>query len=143
MVGFPPTHTHTHTCKSASNPPPPPPHHHPPTHPPRIQVTGKLLDIVGTGGDGAHTINISTAAIVLAAACGAKAAKLGNRSVSSQCGEWEWEWARPPAADKTPTRKSKQNKSKQNKTPTHKPIIKPTNHQARPTCWRPWASTWS
>lgn len=50
------------------------------------QVTGKLLDIVGTGGDGAHTINISTAATVLAAACGAKAAKLGNRSVSSKCG---------------------------------------------------------
>lgn len=51
-----------------------------------VNVTGKLLDIVGTGGDGAHTINISTAAIVLAAACGAKAAKLGNRSVSSKCG---------------------------------------------------------
>ena len=45
-----------------------------------------MLDIVGTGGDGAHTINISTAAIVLAAACGCKAAKLGNRSVSSKCG---------------------------------------------------------
>lgn len=51
-----------------------------------VNVTGKLLDIVGTGGDGAHTINISTAAIILAAACGCKAAKLGNRSVSSKCG---------------------------------------------------------
>ncbi len=51
-----------------------------------VNVTGRLLDIVGTGGDGAHTINISTAAIVLAAACGCKAAKLGNRSVSSKCG---------------------------------------------------------
>jgi len=51
-----------------------------------VNVTGRLLDIVGTGGDGAHTINISTAAMILAAACGCKAAKLGNRSVSSKCG---------------------------------------------------------
>jgi len=46
----------------------------------------KLLDIVGTGGDGADTINISTASSVLAAACGATVAKAGNRSVSSCCG---------------------------------------------------------
>ena len=46
----------------------------------------KLLDIVGTGGDGADTINISTASVVLAAACGATVAKAGNRSVSSACG---------------------------------------------------------
>lgn len=46
----------------------------------------KLLDIVGTGGDGADTINISTASVVLAAACGAIVAKIGNRSVSSRCG---------------------------------------------------------
>ena len=65
-----------------------PSHPHPHRHQQTNQVTGKLLDIVGTGGDGAHTINISTAAIVLAAACGAKAAKLGNRSVSSKCGTW-------------------------------------------------------
>eukprot|EP00614_Pseudopedinella_elastica_P003990 CAMPEP_0172588342 /NCGR_PEP_ID=MMETSP1068-20121228/7248_1 /TAXON_ID=35684 /ORGANISM="Pseudopedinella elastica, Strain CCMP716" /LENGTH=411 /DNA_ID=CAMNT_0013383633 /DNA_START=96 /DNA_END=1331 /DNA_ORIENTATION=+ len=52
----------------------------------KVSVAGKMLDIVGTGGDGAHTINISTAAAVLAAAAGAKTAKAGNRSVSSQCG---------------------------------------------------------
>ncbi|VEU38581.1 unnamed protein product [Pseudo-nitzschia multistriata] len=46
----------------------------------------KLLDIVGTGGDGADTINISTASTVLAAACGCTVAKAGNRSVSSACG---------------------------------------------------------
>ena len=46
----------------------------------------KLLDIVGTGGDGADTINISTASVVLAAACGCIVAKAGNRSVSSMCG---------------------------------------------------------
>mmetsp|Transcript_83856 Transcript_83856/g.237111 ORF Transcript_83856/g.237111 Transcript_83856/m.237111 type:complete len:310 (-) Transcript_83856:89-1018(-) len=51
-----------------------------------VAVEGKMLDIVGTGGDGAHTINISTAAALLAAACGCKTAKAGNRSVSSQCG---------------------------------------------------------
>ena len=46
----------------------------------------KALDIVGTGGDGADTINISTASVVLAAACGCTVAKAGNRSVSSACG---------------------------------------------------------
>ena len=51
-----------------------------------VHVEGKLLDIVGTGGDGADTINISTASVVLAAACGCRVAKAGNRSVSSRCG---------------------------------------------------------
>lgn len=51
-----------------------------------VVVDGKLLDIVGTGGDGADTINISTASVILAAACGCKVAKAGNRSVSSRCG---------------------------------------------------------
>jgi len=51
-----------------------------------VVVDGKLLDIVGTGGDGADTINISTASVVLAAACGCKVAKAGNRSSSSRCG---------------------------------------------------------
>lgn len=49
-------------------------------------VKKALLDIVGTGGDGADTINISTASVVLAAACGCIVAKAGNRSVSSRCG---------------------------------------------------------
>jgi anthranilate phosphoribosyltransferase len=45
-----------------------------------------VLDIVGTGGDGIGSVNISTGATVIAAAAGARVAKHGNRSVSSLCG---------------------------------------------------------
>ncbi len=51
-----------------------------------LNIGGKMLDICGTGGDNANTINISTGAAVLAAASGAQVCKLGNRSASSLCG---------------------------------------------------------
>src|SRR6266542_415737 len=51
-----------------------------------LRISGRLTDLVGTGGDGARTVNISTMGTIVAAAAGARMVKHGNRAASSACG---------------------------------------------------------
>lgn len=56
------------------------------SHALKVNYDGDVLEIVGTGGDGAHSFNISTTSALVIAAGGIKVAKHGNRAASSQCG---------------------------------------------------------
>ncbi|MDQ2650828.1 MAG: anthranilate phosphoribosyltransferase [Actinomycetota bacterium] len=51
-----------------------------------VDVSGPVIDVVGTGGDRAHTINVSTMSSLVVAAAGGKVCKHGNRAASSACG---------------------------------------------------------
>ena len=55
-------------------------------HATKVETGMELFEIVGTGGDNAHSFNISTTSALVAAASGMKVAKHGNRAASSQCG---------------------------------------------------------
>jgi anthranilate phosphoribosyltransferase len=52
----------------------------------RVEAGDDVVDVVGTGGDGAGTLNISTLSALIVSAAGGRVAKHGNRSVTSQCG---------------------------------------------------------
>ena len=56
------------------------------THALKLEHDMEVMEIVGTGGDGAHSFNISTTSALVAAAGGVKIAKHGNRAASSKCG---------------------------------------------------------
>ncbi|HEY7144678.1 MAG TPA: anthranilate phosphoribosyltransferase [Streptosporangiaceae bacterium] len=56
------------------------------SHASAISIPGRLVDLVGTGADVAHTVNISTMGTIIAAAAGARMVKHGNRAASSACG---------------------------------------------------------
>lgn len=56
------------------------------SHATRVETGFDVLEIVGTGGDNAHSFNISTTSALVAASGGVKVAKHGNRAASSQCG---------------------------------------------------------
>ncbi len=70
----------------------------------RIEVPGRLLDVVGTGSDRSNSVNISTMAAIIAAGAGARVVKHGSRSASSECGSADVLEALGVRLDLTPER---------------------------------------
>jgi anthranilate phosphoribosyltransferase len=70
----------------------------------QIEVPGRVLDVVGTGGDRSMSVNISTMSAIVAAGAGAVVVKHGNRSASSQCGTADVLEALGVPLDLTPSR---------------------------------------
>ncbi len=73
-------------------------------HATKVETGMDLFEIVGTGGDNAHSFNISTTSALVAAAGGMKVAKHGNRAASSQCGTADCLEALGVNIDQSPTR---------------------------------------
>ena len=130
--------------------------HHAGAGHPAVAWRGPIVDVVGTGGDRAHTVNVSTMAAIVAAAAGARVVKHGNRAASSSCGAADVlehlgivldlspsrrprgspsRWASPSASRRSTTRRcvSPVRRARRLGVPTVFNFLGPLTNPARPT----------